>query len=168
MEVQPQTMALQPLVLLATRKWSTAPQSHPSRHILKSKKSVLHHLLGQALANESSCWNEPHCTKSEATRRGPITWPAFYPQPRHRAWFHARSGRRSARGDKGQPGSMQRNCAPGMGGHRRNPSERTQAHTPLGVICWQHLTSHIQGNLKISRPAWFAADGLCSPIPPPA
>lgn len=38
----------------------------------------------------------------------------------------------------------------------------------LGVICWRHLTHHVQGNLKISRPVCFVADGLCSPVYPSA
>lgn len=37
-EGQPQLTVLQPLPLLAARKRSPAPQSHPSQHIFKSKK----------------------------------------------------------------------------------------------------------------------------------
>lgn len=52
---------------------------------------------------------------SEATRRESITWPALYPQPRHRAWFHVMSGLRSGWGDKGWPWSRQWSCAPCAG-----------------------------------------------------
>lgn len=114
---RPQLTALQPLLLLGARKQSAVPQSRPSRHILKCKKSVLHHLLGRAHANKSSRRSEP-CRAVQGARppdMGPITWPALYPWPRLRAWFRMRSGRRSVRGDKGRPGSRQWSCAPQHG-----------------------------------------------------
>lgn len=45
-------------------------QQPPLWHILKNKKSILHHLLGRVLANKSSCRNEPRHERREASRRG--------------------------------------------------------------------------------------------------
>lgn len=170
-EGQPQLTVLQPLPLLAARKRSPAPQSHPSQHILKSKKknSILHHLLGQALVSKSGYRSKPCYAWSEATRLGSHHLASSLSTASHRAWLGMRSGHRSAWGDKGRPGSRQRSCAPPQWGRplQKTLGENAGTYSP-GVICWSHLTSHIQENLKISRPACLVANGFCSSVSSPA